>query len=527
MYLSIRYKATFSSLIIGLIALVIITIDFSNSHWNEPKRVIVDDVISYYAYLPAFFIYHDLSFEFVTENPEYYSKYFWVFSTPTGNEALLTTMGLSMLYFPFFIIAHSLAPMLGYINDGYSAPYKFALVFSSLVYLLFGLYFLRKILLRFFSDRVTGFTILCIVFGTNLLHYTTREAAMSHVYSFSLISVFLYLVIRWYQSPGLKISLFLGAIAGLIVLIRPTNILILLLFILWGVSSFRSMWERFGLLIKNYGLILLMAVSFIAVWVPQFIYWYSVSGSIFYYSYEESGGNFFFNNPQIIPQLFSYRKGWFLYTPMMAVAILGLIFGFRKNKTFALPIAIYLVAMIYILSSWWSWWSGGSFGLRFYIDAYGIMALPLAAVIAFFLNQKIILKISGMGIIGLLLIFNLFQTYQYHKGVIHFSGMNKLTYWNVFGKTERPVDFYRMLDEPDYEKAREGIYVNKPKNIFVPLTEENCFEEMVKQISANKKWMEEIKAKARERNITVEEMLKLDAKWWCGKHFSKEQNIQD
>ena len=66
----------FSSFIIGLIALIVISINLIDAPWNHPKKVIAEDVISYYAYLPAFFIHHDLSFGFIDEDPAYYNQYF-------------------------------------------------------------------------------------------------------------------------------------------------------------------------------------------------------------------------------------------------------------------------------------------------------------------------------------------------------------------------------------------------------------------------------------------------------------------
>ena len=34
---------------------------FNMKHWNKPDRIIVWDVISYYGYLPATFIYDDVT----------------------------------------------------------------------------------------------------------------------------------------------------------------------------------------------------------------------------------------------------------------------------------------------------------------------------------------------------------------------------------------------------------------------------------------------------------------------------------
>jgi hypothetical protein len=39
-------------------------------------------------------------------------------------------------------------------------------------------------------------------------------------------------------------------------------------------------------------------------------------------------------------------------------------------------------------------------------------------------------------VMGLFVVLNIFQTYQYSMGLIHWSRMSKEFYWRVFGKTE-------------------------------------------------------------------------------------------
>ncbi|MCK4829144.1 hypothetical protein KA005_76180, partial [bacterium] len=59
-------------------------------------------------------------------------------------------------------------------------------------------------------------------------------------------------------------------------------------------------------LLKSYWRIALMIFVFFLVWVPQFFYWKEITGSYFYFSYQERA-MFFFNDPEIINVLFSYR----------------------------------------------------------------------------------------------------------------------------------------------------------------------------------------------------------------------------
>ena len=90
---------------------------------------------------------------------------------------------------------------LGYKPDGYTLPYSFALAMGCIFYLMIGLFFLRKILERFFSKWIIALTLFSIVICTNLIHYAIQEAGMSHVFNFSLFAVFLFLIIKWYEKP--------------------------------------------------------------------------------------------------------------------------------------------------------------------------------------------------------------------------------------------------------------------------------------------------------------------------------------
>ena len=67
---------------------------------------------------------------------------------------------------------------------------------------------------------------------------------MSHAYNFSLIALFLYLLFRWYDDAGWRNSFLLGLVYGLIVLIRPTNFLLIILLLLWEVDSREALMER-------------------------------------------------------------------------------------------------------------------------------------------------------------------------------------------------------------------------------------------------------------------------------------------
>ena len=440
-----------SKITIGILIFICAWYGRNLNTWGK-NQIIKDDVVSYYAYLPATFIFNDLNFEFIKDLPKDFEGTIWVQTAPNGNPILRMTMGMAILWTPFFLIAHGVAHILGVSALGYSWPYSFSIFFATLFFLFVGLYFMRKILIRYFSDVTISVVLILVVMATNLMYYVISEPGMTHVYNFGLINLFIYISFKWIEKPNLKYSVILGLLAGIIVLIRPVNIIVLLFPALIDITSFSGFLHRIQ---KNWKMILIAGVSAFLVLVPQLLYWKSQSGHFIFNSYMEQG-KFYFLRPQIINGLFSYRKGWLLYTPVMIFAFLGFFWIKKHIANLVLPIVVFLIIDIYVVFSWWCWWYGGSFGSRPMVDIYGIMAIPLAAFIERVVTSKAWIKsVVAFLLLGLILL-NQFQTNQYRISLLHFDSMTKEAYWGIFGKKTWPPDYDKMIKKPDYTKALNG-----------------------------------------------------------------------
>ena len=86
------------------------------------------------------------------------------------------------------------------------------------------------------------------------------------------------------------------------------------------------------------------------------------------------------------------------------------------------------MALVFILSSWWSWWYGGSFGSRVLVEYLPVFGLLLALLLNRY--KRFFLKI----ILVMLIAFCQFQTYQYRYYLIHWEDMTREKYFNVFLK---------------------------------------------------------------------------------------------
>ena len=452
-----KYISIITILIIGL---YVFGTNQGHKFWKDDSKVIEWDVKSYYAYLPAAFIYHDLSFEFIDNNKDsvFLRNNIWPIKLDNGKYIIKTTMGMSYMYLPAFFVANIIAKPMGYKANGYSMPYKYTITIFALIYLLIGIYYLRKLLLILgFSEFAIFITLVSIVAGTNLIFYSSYEPGMSHVYNFTLINIFVYNTALWWNNKKIKNLIILGLLGGLISLIRPTNILIYILFILWGVETKKDFIQRFKIFYTEFKITILLVVLYIIPWLPQLIFWKIQTGHLLFFSYGESGEQFFFKNPQIYNILFSYWKGWFVYTPLMFIASLGIFTLYKRIKWLTVLISGFMLIVIYVLSSWWSWWFGGCYGNRAFIDFYGVMSILLASLIMIFLKNKY-LKYVIVIVISLFIFHNNFQIRQYNSGAINCFSMTKEMYWEQFLKIEKTDHYKTIIKVPDNDAAHNGVY---------------------------------------------------------------------
>ncbi|MCF8276275.1 MAG: hypothetical protein K9J17_06015 [Flavobacteriales bacterium] len=371
----------------------------------------MDDVIwsdqeGYYVYLPAIFIHGGF------EHVECISGCDIV-ETANGTRAFTKyTYGVALLESPFFLVANAMAHVLGYPRDGRSMPYVWAVMIAAIFYMLAGLRLLAKLLSELgFSRLVSWLVSLGMLFGTNLFHYTFRESGMSHVYSFFLFSALIYGSHRKLNSEHLKWRLMTAVSLALIILIRPTNVIAILIPMLWGIDTknFKNHLKKW---FSDFRWFLLFGLTLAILFLPQMLYWKHMTGSYIFYSYG-SEGFVFWNRPKMLKVLFSPQNGWLIYSPIALLGLLGIGMMIKRHqKGWLLPIVTLSLAT-YIFGSWWAWWFGGAFGHRCYVDFLPILALPSAFAVAEIGKSNRIVAL-GFAIMAILALYvNLRMSYVY------------------------------------------------------------------------------------------------------------------
>jgi hypothetical protein len=461
-----KLKLPYSFLAIIITSLVLVLLTFVYyPKWKKDRTeaTISWDVSGYYFYLPSIFIYKDLKkVGFKQKIQDQYSPASSSYQTYTfanGNEVMKYSGGMALIYSPFFGLGHIGAKLMGAPKDGFSKPYQLAIAIQSVLIAILGLLLARLILLRYFTDHVTALALISIALATNYLEYASISGAMTHNYLFTIYTAVILLTIRYYDKPGAGGAITIGALCGLAVLVRPTEMIIVFIPLLWNInlSDWKSRVEHF---IKRKQHVAGFLLGAIPVGFIQMAYWQYVTGHWFVYSYEEQGFNWL--NPHLIKGLFNTRAGWFVYSPIMALSLIGFYHLWRHKRFLFAAIGIVSFFGMYINFAWDQWTYGGSLGQRALIQLYPVLMFALAAFYEQMLKNKWSKYLLYI-IISACLYLMVWWVHQAHLGRYFVPGEVNTKYLaNVIGKWHFDRDYYKLLDKTDIYK---GV-VNNPDRIY-------------------------------------------------------------
>ncbi len=441
----ITYKySNFSLLVIAVLAVVISCI-FKWSYAENPINFMGGDAEDYYSSLISTFINGDVAHQ---------SREVWFLIKTNTGTINQHPVGVAVLLLPFFLLAYAYASLFHFPVDGLSFPFQIAVGLAAFVYAMIGLIFIKKLFqLRGISDKVTALILPLLFFGTNLMHYTLSEAGMSHIYSFSMISVFLYQSAKFVQQRENKNLLAAFAIVGLIILLRPNNVFIVLGIFFWF-SSLQEFKDFFRSLFKNkifyFSFLLTASIVFL-----QSLLWYFQSKQFFHQTYKADG--FYWLNPQVLKMLLGFDGGFFIYTPLCLLFLLGLIVVYRENKFAFVAFSSLFVLVFYLFGSYCSYTFFDGLGIRVLVDYYAVFALLGAKL--FMQAQHTKWVIATVLLFAVLFSFlSLIYTYQANRSIMLRAGMTFTKWKYIFLKTGK-----------DYQNCLGGSHELKPYAAKQPL----------------------------------------------------------
>ena len=318
-------------------------------------------------------------------------------------------IGVAILQLPFFTMGAGIDAIIQTDEPkGYSKVQHKMIGVSTIFYAVLGLLFLFKSLPQ--QSRKTRYlTLFLVVFGSNLYFYITRDAGLSHGYSFFLFALLLYALNRFIAKPE-RYGFLVLSICCIVLgsLVRPINVLFL------GLASLILVIPNLKVLITNKTEVLKgigVAIPFMLVLIiPQMLYYKYAFGDYLAYSYNDERF-LYFANPKIARVWFAPANGLLLYSPIFILFVIGIIMRFKKHMLQTALTLILFCAITYLYASWWTPGLGCGYGHRGYIEFLPFFAIPMAHVID---KLKINVSTVLIAVVGFLYIILLtYFQYQY------------------------------------------------------------------------------------------------------------------
>ncbi|TRZ73699.1 MAG: hypothetical protein D4R97_04825 [Bacteroidetes bacterium] len=169
------------------------------------------------------------------------------------------------------------------------------------------------------------------------------------------------------------------------------------------------------------------------------ILWHHTTGHWLVYQYGEE--RFHFLHPHFFSILFSYNRGWFVYTPVAMISVFGFYGLWKENKNAFYWTLSFFIIFIYVASCWWMWYYASKCGQRIFIDLYAIVAILLF----FFLKSLQKAKTVRYFLTSILLLFtglNIFQCYQHSCFIFPATDITSEIYWDSFSRLDPAAKVY-------------------------------------------------------------------------------------
>jgi hypothetical protein len=338
------------------------------AHTAITKTAIFADARFYFAYTHSLVKDHDLDLK----NEYIDLKIGTVFNNTVVSNAY--PPGVSLFWIPLYQNADALTRIFGINNQGYGFIYQLSVALTNIFLGVFGLYLIYRLLIKYFSEKVSLLTTLFLFGATNLLFYISVEPINSHAASFFISSLFVFYFLKIEAKKEKDYYMALGFLGGIAGLIRTQDLLILILPAIQILYNFK---KDFKTLIKNY---LLLTIGIFAGFLPQILLWKYFFNTFWFSPYLNTGFNWL--KPQVLYVLFNIQNGLFTFTPIIAVSLIGLFLLKKRFHMVYFYSLIYFLIQLYLTSSWNVYYQGGSYSIRMLITTYPLLSFGLAGLIS-------------------------------------------------------------------------------------------------------------------------------------------------
>jgi hypothetical protein len=343
-------------------------------------RIINGDAIQYFAYLQSAVVDGDLDFSndyrqlYRTADPE---TNVWLRSrTPAGRVPNMMSVGPAILWSPFYV-ATRLVLGTGAAEERAQAVLHASVGVAGIFYAMIGAWLTFRACTLLFLQRAALWATFVVWLGGPALYYSSVSPTYSHATSLFAVSLFVYVWLRTLGAPGYGRMVLLGALAGLVALVRWQDVIVLLLPVVEAIGVVRR--RQASVAAAAIGL-LLVCLAAALVFTPQLLAWQAIYGAPLLMP--QGAGFMVWTSPAVLGVLFSLKRGLFSWTPALLPAVAGLPLLIRRDRLAGWATVVVLSASVYVNAAVRDWWAGEAFGARRFIGDSVFFALGLSAVMA-------------------------------------------------------------------------------------------------------------------------------------------------
>jgi hypothetical protein len=357
-------------------------------------RIYASDEIQYFSYLRSLWFDRDVSFEneyqyFFERNVgrgEGFHQTFLEQYTGAGRRPSFATIGSALLWSPCYAIADVVTRLSGGTADGYSYPYIAAVAYGS------AFYGVAAIVLSISAARrLTGHGLLAgavIWLGTPLLFYMYVSPPYSHACSAFAVALFVTIWLRVRERWTVGGAVALGLSGALMASVREQDVFLAIGpavdFVWWTFGRAASgNSDRAADFRRALGVAVTGIIAFAVGLIPQLLAYKALNGHFGPSRLVTRKMNW--QAPHALEVLVSPEHGLFIWTPLAAFALLGLLLlalrGESTVRRFACCALLMVAFQVYVSGSVESWTVAGAFGQRRFVALTILLTIGLASLL--------------------------------------------------------------------------------------------------------------------------------------------------
>ena len=338
--------------------------------WSLPSVYgrVGGDGVEYYVQARSILFDRDLDFA-----NDYLALHAPAIVTAAGEVTSRMPVGVPLLWIPALALTHcgtSLASWFGVdiATDGASPVYQTAATTATFLYGFLALVLMESALRARYGRALAMLVTAGIWLATPLHFYMVANPFMSHGASVFAVTLFVTSWLRARESDSLRPWIFAGAWAGMMMLVRVQDALLLLVPLMDIAFSTKPR------LVARTGALL---VGPAACGLIQASIWMSFYGIGFAHTVLAHGA-IAATSPQVVGLLFSPRHGLLSWTPIFIASLFGWGLLARRSKRVAAGIWLAFAGAVFFNSSNTDWWGSDSFGQRRMLGMLPFFAWGLA-----------------------------------------------------------------------------------------------------------------------------------------------------